>query len=295
MTFAFRLAGSLTLLMTLTTSLNAAPPPAARIAVHGHRGARAVRPENTLPAFTYAAAQGVEVLEMDMAVTKDNIIVLSHDPEMNAKYCSGPANAPRVIRQMTLAELRQWDCGGKVNPEFPRQQAIPGTRVPTLDEVFAATKASKVQYNIETKIFRDKPELTPPPEEFARLFEEVVKRHGLESRVILQSFDPRTLVAMSRRNPRIRLSMLTPDSPASALRSWIDACREGGSAKIVSPNHLTVTRARVDEAHAAGLQVVPWTANTADQWAKLIDAGVDAIITDDPEALIAHLKSRQLR
>ncbi len=279
-------------LMTAAAVLDATP---ARIAVHGHRGARSVRPENTLPAFQYAVAQGVDVLEMDMAVTRDNVIVLSHDPEMNPKYCSGPAGLPRVIRQMTLAELRQWDCGSKVNPEFPKQQAVPGTRVPTLDEVFAATKASPVEYNIETKIFASKPELTPSPEEFAKLFLAVVRKHQLEARVILQSFDPRTLVAMAQLEPRIRLSMLTPTSAADALKNWVAACREGGNARIISPNHFTVTKARVEEAHAAGLTVVPWTANEPAQWQKLIDAGVDAIITDDPAELIAYLKAKGLR
>ena len=282
---------TLATLMILTTGAAAA----SRIAVHGHRGARSVRPENTLAAFTYAVAQGVDVLEMDMAVTKDDVVVLSHDPEMNPNYCTGPADLPRVIRQMTLAELRQWDCGSKVNPDFPRQQAVPGERVPTLDEVFTATKGSGVEYNLETKIFRQKPELTPSPEEFIRLVYAVIRKHQLESRVIVQSFDPRTLVALAKLDPKIRRSMLTPTSIADAAKSWVTACQEGGDARIISPHYLTVTKERVAEAHAAGLQVVPWTANEADQWQMLIDAGVDAIITDDPAALIGYLKSKGLR
>src|SRR5215510_7882914 len=102
---------------------------APKIQVHGQRGARAAMPENTLPAFQYAIEQGVDVLEMDMAVTKDNVIVLSHDSEMNPAYCSGPEGSPKVSRQMTLSELKKWDCGAKPNPEFPKQKAIPGTRV----------------------------------------------------------------------------------------------------------------------------------------------------------------------
>ena len=124
----------------------------AQIQVHGHRGARAVRPENTIPAFQYAIEQGVDVLELDMAVTKDNVVVVSHDETMNPAYCEGPAGSTRVIREMTFAELQRWDCGGKVNPQFPKQQAIPGTRVPTLDAVFALAKKAKVEFNIETKM-----------------------------------------------------------------------------------------------------------------------------------------------
>src|SRR6267154_606559 len=92
-----------------------------RILVHGHRGARALRPENTLPACQLAIAAGVDALELDMAVTKDDVIVVSHDPVLEAPICSGP-RPKAVIRQLTLAEVRQWDCGGTRNPKFPRQQ-----------------------------------------------------------------------------------------------------------------------------------------------------------------------------
>src|SRR3954453_5501992 len=102
------------------------------VAVYGHRGARAMRPENTLPAFEYAIAQGVDALELDMAVTKDNVIVVSHDPELPAPVCTGPRDRA-VIHELTLAEVRQWDCGARRNPLFAKQQPIPGTKIPTLD------------------------------------------------------------------------------------------------------------------------------------------------------------------
>src|SRR5437588_12753790 len=100
------------------------------IAVHGHRGARAMRPENTLPAFEYAIAQGVDALELDMAVTKDGVVVVSHDPELRAPVCTGPRDAV-AIHSLALSEVRQWDCGGQQNPQFPRQQPAPGTKMPT--------------------------------------------------------------------------------------------------------------------------------------------------------------------
>src|SRR5580692_10927861 len=95
-----------------------------RILVHGHRGARARRPENTLPAFEYAIAQGVDALEMDMAVTKDNVIVISHDPILEPPVCTGPQKSA-VIHQLTLEQVRQWDCGAVQNPRFPTQQTVP--------------------------------------------------------------------------------------------------------------------------------------------------------------------------
>src|SRR3984885_761445 len=106
---------------------------ARRILVHGHRGARALRPENTLPAFEYAIAAGVDVLELDMAVTKDNILVVSHDPYLEPPVCGGP-QSKAMIHALTLAQVREWDCGKVQNPLFPKQTPVPGTRMPTLEE-----------------------------------------------------------------------------------------------------------------------------------------------------------------
>src|SRR3954468_12897784 len=146
--------------------LCAAEPP--RILVHGHRGARARRPENTLPAFEYAIQQGVDALEMDMAVTKDNIIVISHDPILEPPVCSGPQKTA-LIHQLTLAEVRQWDCGAVRNPRFATQQTVPGTRMPTLDDAFRLASRGGFEYNIETKSSTAHAEYTPAPEEFAKL------------------------------------------------------------------------------------------------------------------------------
>lgn len=257
-----------------------------RVKVHGHRGARAARPENTIPAFEYAIAAGVDVLELDMAVTSDNVVVVSHDPYLEAPVCTGPA--PKVaIRQLTLAEIRQWDCGAKQNPGFPKQQIVPGTFMPTLDEVFALASKGKFEFNIETKIFAQAPDLAPPPEEFARLVLQQIRKHHLESRVILQSFDFRTLHAMKKLAPEIRRAALYSGPP----KSFVEIAKEAG-ATIISPVYPLVTPEQVNAAHAAGLQVIPWTANTPADWKRLIDAGVDAIITDDPAGLIEMERKR---
>lgn len=276
----------------MTSFGNAAP----RIEVHGHRGARALRPENSLPAFAYAMAQGVDVLEMDLAVTRDDVLVVSHDSQMNAAFCRGPAGAERVIRKMTLAELRRWDCGAVANAGFPKQAAVPGTRVPTLQEVFDLVKreGSGVGFNIETKISLDKPELTPAPKRFAELVLEVVRKNNLTERVILQSFDFRTLRAMRKLEPKMRLSALYPIQASLRHRTLVDLAKEAG-AGIVSPQFATVRKEEVAAAHRAGLTVVAWTANEPAVWDKLIEAEVDGIISDDPAALIAYLKGKGLR
>jgi glycerophosphoryl diester phosphodiesterase len=261
----------------------------ARILVHGHRGARALRPENTLPAFEYAIGVGVDVLELDLAVTKDNVVVVSHDPILPPAICRGPKERP-AIRTLTLAELREYDCGSLKNPAYPRQVPVPGTRVPTLDEVFALAPRGTFEFNIETKMAEGRPELAPAPEEFARLVLEVIRRHKLERRVMVQSFDWRTLHAMKKLAPEIRRSALYERGD----KDFVSIGREG-EAGIVSPQYALVTAEKVKAAHAAGLQVVPWTPNTPADWDRMIEAGVDAIISDDPAALIEHLRKRRLR
>jgi glycerophosphoryl diester phosphodiesterase len=256
-----------------------------RILVHGHRGARARRPENTIPAFEYAISQNVDALEMDMAVTKDGVIVISHDPILEPPVCSGPRDGV-PIHELTLTEVQQWDCGGKQNPRFREQQIVPGTRIPTLDQVFDLASRGNFDYNIETKSFPDKPQYTPPPDEFARLVLDGIQKHHLERRVILQSFDFRTLVAMRAVAPAIRLSALVEkdDRPFEAISA------EAAHSEIVSPEVHLVTPQKVAAAHRRGLQVVPWTADTPTEWDALIAADVDAIISDDPAALMVYLK-----
>jgi glycerophosphoryl diester phosphodiesterase len=245
-----------------------------------------MRPENTIPAFEYAIAQGVDALELDMAVTRDNVIVVSHDPVLEPPVCNGPRERA-VIHELTLAEVRQWDCGAKQNPNFPKQQAVPGTRMPTLDEVFDLAPRGSFLFNIETKSFPQRPELTPPPAEFVSLVLAVVRKHHLEKRVILQSFDFRTLHAMKKQAPEVALAALY-EGPAKDFA----AIAKESDAEIVSPAFALVTPEQVRAAHAAGLKVLPWTANRAEDWSRLVAAGVDGIITDDPAALIAWLKAR---
>ena len=266
-------------------TVNAAP----RILVHGHRGARALYPENTIPAFEYAIKIGADVLEMDVAVTKDNVLVISHDPHINAEICKGP-HPGIAIHELTLAELHEYDCGALKNPHFPKQQPVPGTRIPTLDEVLSLSHGNNIQFNIETKGFPDHPELTPPPDVFARMLLDVIRKHKLESRSIVQSFDFRTLHATKGLAPNIRLSALWEGD----ARPFVDIARDG-EAGIISPLFKLVTPAQVKAAHEAKIQVVPWTADSPADWQMLIDAGVDAIITDDPAALIGYLKAKGLR
>lgn len=276
--------------VSLLTFASLAAGAAPRIQVQGHRGARAVLPENTMPAFEYAIQQGADVLELDVHVTSDNQLVVSHDGKINRKICRGP-EGETIIRKLTLAQVREWDCGALKNPDFPRQQPVPGTKIPTLDEVLALAPRGSFHFNIEMKMDTKVPENSASPEEFARLLVDAIRRHKLESRAIVQSFDFRTLVAVRALAPEIRRAALYSGLP----RDLAAISREAGDAPIVSPHYLLVTKRKVKAAHAAKLQVVAWTANTESAWKKLINAQVDGIITDDPAALIAYLKSKGLR
>ena len=265
------------------------------IEVHGHRGARMVLPENTIPGYEYAIQQGVDFIEIDTWVTKDNVVVVAHDPSMNLKHCKAPSEgAERTIRKMTLAEFRKWDCG-VANPDWPRQKGVPNTPPPTLDEVFTlAKKYKKFAINLEIKSDPKKPELQPAPDIYAKMVLDAIHKHKLQKRVLVQSFDFAPLRAM-RKLTSLPLSALYPGGASDRGRSFLEVSNEAGGTGAVSMHMSIVTKEKVSQAHASKIRVLAWTANSVSDWDKLIDSGVDGIITDDPAALIAYLKSKKLR
>jgi len=288
------------------------------IQVHGEMGAGGMFPGNTMPAFEYAIAAGVDAIEMDMQVTKDNVIVISHDPTLHAPNCIGPRPSA-IIHELTLEQVKQWDCGGAPSSVFPRRKSVPGTRMPTLDEVFALAPRGTFLFNIETKITPKRltmdesralirsltsarlsaedldrragsltlqgPEMTPGPEEFTQLVLEKIRKYHLQSRVILESFDFRTLIAMKRLEPAVQRAALCMGPNLDFVKIGVES-----EAGIISPLFTFVTAAQVQAAHAAGIKVLPWVANEPADWDRLISYGVDAILTDYPADLIGYLK-----
>jgi len=249
------------------------------ILVHGHRGARTWRPENTIPAFKFAIEQGADVLELDLAVTKDNQLVVSHNPTLAANSYPGERTC----------------VGPKLEPKTPIR-----TKVATFDEVLDLASGTTVQFNVETKSFPNHPEVTPPPAEFVALIVSAIKKHKVDpSRIILQSFDWRTLAEMRKQWPEIRLSALVGRPQYDGLmghtdptKDFVAIAKETG-AEIISPDWMLVTPEQVASAHAYGVQVAPWTADTPEEWQKLADAHVDAIISDDPVGLLAWLRAQK--
>ncbi len=297
-------------LLALATAL-----PAHAFDLQGHRGARGLRPESTLAGFAFALAIGVTTLETDLAVTKEGVLVLSHDRYLNPDVVRGPdgqwlTGKGPPIHTLTLAELERCDIG-RLNPasryaqQFPEQRPEDGQRFPTLAELFALVKARSrpARLNIETKISPLDPESTVDPATFARLTVEAIRASKLESEVTIESFDWRTLLASRKLAPKIETVCLTIETPGddtvrrgdakpSPWLAGLDLAAHGGSlprlAKAAgcaawSPFWRNLSPAEVDEAHKLGLRVLPWTVNDPADMAKLIDMNVDGLITDYPD------------
>ena len=268
---------------------------AAQIEVHGHRGARALFPENTLPAFQHALEVGVDVIELDMAVSKDDKVVVNHDLVIDTNICKYTNDLKPVI-ELSLKEIKAIDCGSLANPRFPKQKRIPGTKIPTLDEVFQLVTTSKlpaakkVKFNIETKSNELFPHLTPSPDKYVRLVNDLIQKYKLEDRVILQSFDIRTLKAMRKLNPKIKLSFLNFE-----VDDIFSSFAELLKVQINTPYHKQLPEKNTAQLQEKGMKVIPWTANTEEDWDRLIKMKVDGIITDNPQHLIRYLKMKGLR
>lgn len=266
--------------------------------VQGHRGARWVRPENTIPAFEYALQVGVDTLEMDTLVTKDDQIVVYHDPVLNPSICldgKGKKIKSKIpIRSLTLKELKAYDCGSLVNPRFPNQVAQPKTAIPTLEEVLEWVKKSKysaaksVLFNIEAKSDEDHPEFSPSPEEFVKLIIEEIKKQDLLDRVTIQSFDLRCLKIARQLEPKLSLSILIQSRFLSTEKA-VKLMKEY-QVQVFSPNFEWLNAKDVVALHKIGARVIPWTANDKEEWQSLIAMGVDGIITDNPKELLDYIK-----
>jgi glycerophosphoryl diester phosphodiesterase len=281
------------------------------IDVQGHRGARGLLPENTLPAFALAQDLGVTTLELDTKVTADGVLVITHDTRLNPDLARDPAGewvdepTPAVV-DLALAELDTYDVG-RLEPgtdyalRFPDQQPVDGTRIPALSALFdqvAASGDTDVRFNIETKLEPDAPELSPTPAEFARLLVDDVGDSGLTDRVSIQSFDWRTLAEVQRIAPEITTVALTEADTDLLDGSWTAGLRladyDGSVPRLVaasgadvwSPDFTQLTTETVAEAHELGLLVVPWTVNEPADIEGVLGMGVDGIISDYPDRAV---------
>ena len=284
----------------------------------GHRGARGLMPENTLASFAHALSIGVNTIELDVGVSKDNVILVTHNPRLDSATTrdnegnwltdTGPA-----IRSLTLNQIKSYDVG-RLNPNtryakrYPEQVAVDGQRIPTLEEVLIMIKRSgntHVRLNIETKLQPTEPELFLPPESFVSVLFNVIREQGFMERITIQSFDWRTLQETQRQFPGVRTSYLSVNqswhnniqSGVPGPSPWtagfdIDTF-DGGVPEMIktaggntwSPYFREVSAAKIQQAHDLGLQVKVWTVNEEDTMEAMISMGVDGIITDYPDRL----------
>ena len=299
--------------------------PAVDFDLQAHRGGRGLAPENTLAAFEKALALGVTTLELDIGVSADGVVVIHHDPTLNADFTrdaggawlpAKPAKGP-ALHALTLAQLQRYDVG-RLNSataygqQFASQQPRDGERIPTLASLFALVEArgdAHVRFNIETKISPLQPAETAAPDAMVRALLAEIGKARMGARVTVQSFDWRTLALVGQLAPQMPRAYLTSARTLQDSR-WTAGLAAGDFASVPllvkaaagpgsgpltwSPAFTTLTPALVKEARALGMHVVPWTLNKPEEMEAAIGWGVDGVITDYPDRLRDVMRARGL-
>lgn len=270
------------------------------IEIQGHRGARGNMLENTLPAFNFAIEAGVDCLELDIVVTKDDMLIIYHDFFINPEICTNVDGSDIQIPQpllysLFLTHVKQFKY--KTNNRFPRQIFIPETCIPTLRELFSMISTSshpnakKVRLNLEIKRDPNNPEYTPDPAVIAKKIMDLVQEYEFSERVYYSSFDAETLFKVRKLDPNAIIGYLKEDD-----LEGIFECVNELKPNIVSPEHvLIINREFIHFFQERGIKVIPWTVNDSDRVKELIEMGVDGIITDYPKDIIQHLAQMNLR
>lgn len=258
----------------------------------GHRGSRGLYPENTIPAMLHAIDLGVTTLEMDAVITKDRQVVLSHEPFFNHEITTLP-NGETVtekeekdhnIYKLNYNEVKDYDVGIKPHPRFPDQKKLRVFK-PRLADVIDQVEEYKnypIWYNIETKTKPSTDNIYhPPPAEFITLLLQVIEEKGIRDRVIIQSFDIRTLQYLHKHYPLVKTALLVES--VGGVKQNIEEL--GFTPDIYSPEHRLVSPATVTKCREMGMKIIPWTVNEVKRMKKLKSWGVDGIITDYPNLI----------
>ncbi|MFK7952964.1 MAG: glycerophosphodiester phosphodiesterase family protein [Ekhidna sp.] len=266
-----------------------------KIDVQGHRGARGLMPENSIEGFIEAIDLGVSTLELDLVVSKDTQLIVSHEHFLSPEFCAD-LDGNRIkedtvfnLYQMTANEIKQFDCGSLKHDRFPDQKKI-NTYKPTLHEVFdkvesylASKNLPPVNYNIELKTTPETDSIFhPTPKAFSDLVYEFISTRNLWNRVNIQSFDFRTLEYFNEVYPEVRLAVLIEYE-----QDWkVNIEKLGFSPEIYSCYFELLSREQIKNIQESGMQVIPWTVNEVSDIKKMIDWDVDGIISDYPNRLI---------
>lgn len=268
--------------------------PRSTIDLQGHRGARGLLPENSIPAFRRALELGVNTLEMDAVISADNQVIVSHEPWFSASICRTPDDhdiregdeQSHNIYRMSYEEIAQYDCGSRGNARFPEQEPEPVSKpllsaVIKMAESYAADLGRPAPlYNIEIKSTASRDNtFHPTPDRFAKLLYDLLDEHGIVDRTTIQSFDVRALRAARALDPNVRLALLVDNRRGYARN--VESL--GFLPDIYSPAYRLVNRRLIERAHAEDVEVLPWTVNDPRVMRRLLEMGVDGLITDYPD------------
>jgi len=272
--------------------------------LQGHRGARGLLPENTIPSFLEALKHGVTTLELDLVMSADSQLVVSHEPWFHFDFSSHPDGRPVTFEErgnfnmygMTYEEIIQFDVGSRGHPGFPEQVPMPAVK-PLLSEVIETVEAyiaeynlPKVWYNIETKSSAESYGwFVPFPEVFAAALYNELARLRVLDRVVIQSFDNNTLKFMAEIDRRIPQSLLVSNDYGV---EW-NIFQLGYVPDIFSPDYRLVDEQMVSDVREFGMKLIPWTINNPEDMLRMLELGVDGIITDYPNRAIALPEIRE--
>ena len=271
------------------------------ISIHGHRGARGLYPENTITAFVEAAKLGVQALEMDVVISKDLEVLVSHEAWMNPLFCTKPdgtfveENREKYnFYHMAYDEVRTYDCGQRRHPGFPQQKNGPAHK-PLLREVIAAVEdcirlnnLSPLLYNIEIKTELPDGSFNPEPTMFTDLVLAVIEKMEMADRVHIQSFDPRILEKVRKKRVPVSLGLLVETN--EDLEVHLD--RLGFMPQVFSPEFQLLSKKVIASVHGFGMLCIPWTVNDTADMQLLVAMGVDGIITDYPDRALGLFKHK---
>lgn len=262
--------------------------------LQGHRGARGLLPENTIPGFLKAIDLGVETIEFDVVITAENQVLISHDPWFNHQISTKPDGTPVTeeeqeqlnIYRMAYDEIEQYDVGRRGHPDFPEQEPMEVSK-PLMKEAVLAIETyieeqdlDPVRYNIEMKTQPDWYKVyTPPPDQFAQIVYDELSDLEILDRVIIQSFDPFALRALHEIDPGVKQAILVYQE-GIIVQDYLNLL--GYTPEIWSPDFELVTPELVDEVHELGMKIIPWTINDTEEMKRQLEKGVDGIITDYP-------------
>ena len=258
-----------------------------KVQIQGHRGARGVLPENTLAAFKYIIENNIDVLELDLQITKDNEIVIYHDKSINTEICDGVS---KPIKTLTLKEIKEYDCGSKKNIKFPNQEPVPGEKIPTFIELINLIQTEYKYKNIKMNIeLKTETSLDTDDEvyKFSKKLIDILHKYNITNDVIIQSFDTRALKDIKEIDPSIKTSYLIKGKIQN-IDSLINTSKQLG-VKIISPKYNLLDKQIVKKIQESGFEVLPWTINDMNTFKKNVDYGVDGVITDYPKQMNDYL------